>query len=642
MEEAEAVVAMLNSAPFNLNISAVEFCQKSPWELSELLFSVLSTINPAQNFENTTESTNVWMMETLAMLSYQPNADGLSERTLQEGIATGNPEIICSLLAWLLPQVDMLQKRVYLVRFLSDVEIPPELVLDETTSKLQAQNAALREQFKVTHQQLETLRQMEGDPVKVKEQVVELETEREHLRSRISELKNKLQDVEKLDEVVETVKILKSEMIEEKKLAQLVSQQRQELARTSDKHEKAYSMLQQIRAEVEYSDLSASLNRMLQETCTVRLEATQKLPEEIETKEVRLHALQKVLSSANNSEGLANIQAKLSAVNEELKVLRRKNGLDKLSETQEDSRKESMLSQQTHMGSIVANNARVANDNVAALRERRDKLQTDLDNRNATINEVKATIPRGEELKNYVDALRAKSVKYKEMKKEIADLDSEHGALLRNLELLEQQTDVQAELSKDNADHVSKHTSAKNLRKMTEEVKTLIQDIRRKLTPQVKELKLLRADLQGLELEQTEKKQQYSDIFLLFERKVSKLEAELASSRKEYEDGKQTLKDNASAIEKLQASQLQIQAEKETGSVSSDLSSKIEQQQELLQSVQCKQQKIKETEHFNSSQMAMMKDLLALLAAKLSLYSSSAKPSVFSTATSLERGDGAQ
>ncbi|KAL2650706.1 hypothetical protein R1flu_018834 [Riccia fluitans] len=641
MEEAEVIVAMLNSVPFDLNMSALEFCQKSPSELGQLLFNVLSVIVPPQSLDNTTESTICWMMETLRMLNYRHNSDGLSGMALREGIATGNPEIIRIVLAWLLPQIGMLQKRAYLARFLSDVEIPADLVLDENFSKLHAQYDALREQFKSTHRQLESLRQIEGDPVKVKEQMLELETEREHLRSKISELKRRLQDVEKLDEIVQTVGQLKSETTEGTKLASSVNEQRQDLARTSDKHQRAYSRLQQMSALLEDSDHSAPFDRMLQDICFLRLEATQKLPEDIGAKEVRLRALQKVLSDANKSEGLASIQAKLLAVNEELKVLKRRNGLEKLTETDEDSKKESMLWQQTHMGSIVANKSRVASDRVVALRERRDKLQTDLDQKHAMINEVKATVLRGEDLKNYVDTLRAKSAKYKEMKKEIADLDSEYGALLRNLELLEQQSDVQPQLSTDSADQGSNQTRAKSLRKMIEEVNTLIQEIRGKLTPQVKELKLLRADLQALEVEQAEKKQQYSDMCSLFDRKVSKLEAELAMSSKEYEDGKQKLKENTLAIEKLEVSQLQIQAEKENGSVSSKLNFKIEQQEELLKSVQHKQEKIKETEHINGSQMAMMKDLLALIAAKLSLYSSSTKPAIFSTATSLERGDGA-
>ncbi|KAL2622421.1 hypothetical protein R1flu_002626 [Riccia fluitans] len=218
-----------------------------------------------------------------------------------------------------------------------------------------------------------------------------------------------------------------------------------------------------------------------------------------------------------------------------------------------------MLWQQTHMGSIVANKSRVASDRVVALRERRDKLQTDLDQKHAMINEVKATVLRGEDLKNYVDTLRAKSAKYKEMKKEIADLDSEYGALLRNLELLEQQTDVQPQLSTE-------------------------------LT-----FKLWRWS-----------KQRRSSSTLT----CAHSSTELAMSSKEYEDGKQKLKENTLAIEKLEVSQLQIQAEKENGSVSSKLNFKIEQQEELLKSVQHKQEKIKETEHINGSQMAMMKDLL--------------------------------
>ncbi|KAG6543177.1 hypothetical protein Mapa_015426 [Marchantia paleacea] len=168
------------------------------------------------------------MVESLRVLNYGPSIDGRRSSFL-DGIATGNHEIIRPLLAWLLPQISMLQKRAYLARFLVDVEIPAELLLGEDMNKLHAQYDALREQFKTTHRHLESLRQIERDPIKVKEQVFELQKERDHLQSKIAKLKCKLQDVEKSDELLEAVEDVKSHKVEKSKLVDTMIEQRQAL-----------------------------------------------------------------------------------------------------------------------------------------------------------------------------------------------------------------------------------------------------------------------------------------------------------------------------------------------------------------------------------------------------------------------------
>ncbi|BBM97693.1 intraflagellar transport protein 81 [Marchantia polymorpha subsp. ruderalis] len=555
-----------------------------------------------------------------------------------DGIAAGNHDVIRPLLAWLLPQISTLQKRAFLARFLVDVEIPAELLLAEDMNKLHAQYDSLREQFIETHRHLEGLRQIERDPIKVKEHVSELQTERDHLLSKITKFKCKFQDVEKADELLEAVEEVKSLKVEMSKLVDTMIEQRQALNRSLGKNQKAYSKLQHMKILLEDAHNGSFFDKASHEIQALRFSAKQKLPEEVAAKQVHLHALQEVLCGPNKSEGLASIQSKLLAVNEELKNKRR-NGLEKHSENEDASKRESMHWQRAQMGLILANRSQAANKKVAELTECRDKLQRDLDQKSTAIEEVKATVLRGEELKTYVESLRSKSAVYKKMKKELDDMDSEYGALIKNQKLLEEQIEMHPEFPEDKVDQTRKRATAKNLRKMIEEVNNLIKDLRNQLNPQVKELKLLRADLQSLEIEQAEKKQHYTDMCCLFDRKVTKLEAELASSTKEYENEKEGVKVRAASLEKLQATLMEENVEKENGSVSTKIKLKIEQQQEVLREVQRKQQAFKETEHFNSLQMGMMKDLLTLVAAKLSLYSSSSRLPIFSTATSLDTGD---
>jgi intraflagellar transport protein 81 len=89
-------------------------------------------------------------------------------------------------------QMEMLKKRAYLARFLVDVEIPAELLLEEDMNMLHAQYDLLRDRFKTTHKKLVSWRQSEQEPALVKTRVEELVMEREHLNSTIAKLRTKL------------------------------------------------------------------------------------------------------------------------------------------------------------------------------------------------------------------------------------------------------------------------------------------------------------------------------------------------------------------------------------------------------------------------------------------------------------------
>ena len=87
----------------------------------------------------------------------------------------------------------MLKKRAYLARFLVDVEMPPELLLEDDVTTLSRQYEELQGYFKTTHKHLESLRREERDMVSYKEQVKALDIEKEHLHRKLLKLNNELQ-----------------------------------------------------------------------------------------------------------------------------------------------------------------------------------------------------------------------------------------------------------------------------------------------------------------------------------------------------------------------------------------------------------------------------------------------------------------
>lgn len=121
-------------------------------------------------------------------------------------------------------------------------------------------------------------------------------------------------------------------------------------------------------------------------------------------------------------------------VNEELKALKSQReceqGVKGVSEVQR---------QQVQMSMIVANKISNAFERLATLTHCKDKLINELEQKLQAIEEVKGTVRRGEDLKQYVELLRNKSTVYKEHKKEIDEMAAEYGVLLRTQQLLEQQ-----------------------------------------------------------------------------------------------------------------------------------------------------------------------------------------------------------
>ncbi|KAJ7540721.1 hypothetical protein O6H91_10G028000 [Diphasiastrum complanatum] len=77
MVDAQTVVALLNEASPDCPVSLMDFCQKSPQQLRELLMHVLSFIQPIQkdiDIDSPNASTS-WVLDLLRMLYYHPPFD---------------------------------------------------------------------------------------------------------------------------------------------------------------------------------------------------------------------------------------------------------------------------------------------------------------------------------------------------------------------------------------------------------------------------------------------------------------------------------------------------------------------------------------------------------------------------------------
>ena len=90
-------------------------------------------------------------------------------------------------------QVDMLKKRAYLAPFLINIDIPPELLLEDDVNLLHTQFDVLQDHFKAVHKHLENIRKKDKDPALLKGSIQGLEVKKNHLSTKIQNLKTELQ-----------------------------------------------------------------------------------------------------------------------------------------------------------------------------------------------------------------------------------------------------------------------------------------------------------------------------------------------------------------------------------------------------------------------------------------------------------------
>jgi len=86
----------------------------------------------------------------------------------------------------------MHQKRAYLYRYLSSVDVPPELEQDEDIAQMINQVQLLQDQFKETHKFMENVRQNGNNSAQLKREIQMMEEEKQQVQGKIERLKKKV------------------------------------------------------------------------------------------------------------------------------------------------------------------------------------------------------------------------------------------------------------------------------------------------------------------------------------------------------------------------------------------------------------------------------------------------------------------
>jgi len=654
MSEIQFIVDRLNEPPFQMQLTLVAFDEKSPFELLEIVNSIMAHLSSEHRIDlrdETPEGTATRMMEFFRILNYKQMVE---PHMFKQGLLHGDPGIIYPILTWMLHKLPELQKRAYLSKFLVNVDVPEHMFTDEEVVEVYQSYKDLQEEFKETHKMSEKFKSQLISPAEIKKAIVQMEDDKNMLEHKVEALHAKLQSTERFDDMLEASGKLRVEQDEQLKLQDRLKEQRSHQLQAEHRLNQLKATLSEKRTtEAGENDITRLLSKLQDEVKTLTRKALGELPHEIARHQQRMEELQQVLSQPLVGE------SDLRDLNEHrTQLLRAVNGLEerKRAMLNNPDDKLAMFRQQAN---LVAKKREQVFQRLEQVQRERMDVDAQLASKSKELDASKTNNPpvlKGEDFRKYATELRGKTAQYKRMKSELSELRAEWGLLSRTESLLrEQESGISSKLGEAEARRgVSGITSAQEqlekvsqqkaevdsvkgktleeISTVVEEINTQIKENKNRLAPQIKSLRSLRTKFQEVESEYLEKKSVYDNTKAGLDSEISKMQAELDSAQKEraQEEGHCYYYESLSSIERVKAQR--VAEEREGRSVKRTMpdgsvvrsykelyEAKIKSQEHLTKELRDRQKNIKENDEPNRVQMGLFRDLHKLLRCKVEM-----------------------
>lgn len=435
---AEELKTLVNEVTklLDVHFNMISFDALAPDGLLQVLVDVLAKFDAMTRFEvkeSEPEETIKHILVAMKKIQYQPSAnESLDPLAFQRGLLDGHKRIIYPLLKWIFANKDFVRDSTYLARFLMPLSLPPEALAIPEISKLMAQYQQMVEEFMETHRAYK-MSETEGKQLKeLKGDNEAIELEIENVKKRIEKTQSRLDKIPNQELFLEVARGLRIEKDRQRELQAQLEEQKQALQKAYLTHERMQRELNSAKITTQSTSPEQLMDAIVEETSVLQFMVDVKLPQEVQTLEKELAVYQMVASEPNiNKSYLDDLQHKIDSLNREIQGMVEA----KMAATNNDN-----LMPFRQQASTVAKNREIAAeqlnratkelcDTEAEIQEKQLKLQE-------TIGEV---VMRGDDLKQYVNTLRAKSSVYKQKRAELATLKNEVNDLTLTLENLKAQ-----------------------------------------------------------------------------------------------------------------------------------------------------------------------------------------------------------
>ncbi|XP_053670813.1 intraflagellar transport protein 81 homolog [Anopheles nili] len=429
-EDLKLIVIELNKL-LETDYNLISFDSLSPESLLQVLvdvFHAFGAIERTDVRESDPEDTNGLVMEALRKIQYRPAEDIEDPGAFRRGMVRGEKKLIHPILRWVFENRDRVKKTAYLAKFLIPLDLPPEAMAMPELGSLWAQYLQTMNDFKDAHRAHEQSVHEGTQTRELRNDISAIETEIENVKKRIERTQARLDKVPQQELLLEAANSLRIEKERQKELLQQIDEQKQGLARGTLVHERQQKELQNARMAVQGATPQNLMESIVEETQVLEFMVQQKLPQELLQRRSEVQTLQEVIDEPHIGRAdLQDLQQKVDELSGEIQ---------RLVEVRmaEHSTQNDTLGPFRQQAAMVARNKEAAAEQLDQLtKELRETERQLLERQRQLQDTVGEVILRGEDLKQFVNTLRAKSNVYKQQRAELAAVKAEVGDLTQTL-----------------------------------------------------------------------------------------------------------------------------------------------------------------------------------------------------------------
>uniref|UniRef100_A0A182QHG2 IFT81 calponin homology domain-containing protein n=1 Tax=Anopheles farauti TaxID=69004 RepID=A0A182QHG2_9DIPT len=435
-EDLKLIVIELNKL-LETDYNLITFDSLSPESLLQVLVDVFHAFGAIEKIdvrENDPEETNVLVMEALRKVQYRPAGDIEDPGAFRRGMVRGEKKLVHPILRWMFENRERVKKAAYLAKFLIPLDLPPEAMSMPELGSLWAQYLETMNDFKDAHRAYEQSVHEGTQTRELRNDISAIETEIENVKKRIERTQARLDKVPQQELLLEAANSLRIEKERQKELLQQIDEQKQGLNRATMVHERLQKDLHNAKMAVQDATPQNLMESIVEETQVLEFMVQQKLPQELLQRRSEVQILQEVIDEPNISRGdLQELQQKIDELNREIQRLVEVRMAEY--STQNDT-----LGPFRQQAGMVARNKEAAAEQLDQMTKELREVERQLQEKQRQLQEtVGEVILRGEDLKQFVNTLRAKSNVYKQQRAELAAVKAEVSDLTQTLENLKSQ-----------------------------------------------------------------------------------------------------------------------------------------------------------------------------------------------------------
>jgi len=507
----------------------------------------------------------------------------------------------------------------------------------------------LKQQFKTYHKAVEKLRKSEKQPGELKHEITQLEEERAQLKDKIKSLKSKTSDLRGFKELLEITSALRREQEEETKLLDRMRQQEDALRMAMSKHQDTVQQWVTMKNKNKsLEDMTAEdlLNRLNVEVSEMKAQVKNQIPQQFKKRKDRLNRLQdEIMKTPKTEDDVRELDEQIQVENARVRQL--KEELEEANSKNQDH----TLDLYRQQAAMVSRKLTEQQFELEEHQAETEELKAAIEDKDAILCEMSGPkFMKREEFKQYATQLRSKTNKYKSLKMELTQLQSESVVLNRTEQILKARDENLSEFmaqreqekgvagyqkTEEELQQISqkktvtdrqKGQTLEEISKIVTDINIALKDRKNKLAPQIKELRSVRQQFQELEQFYLKHKKTYENTAagleserLKLEQECEKLQNKALQEESRYHYLNCLLDIATVQLEKVKDQEtLQKSSNRPGGpqTIMNSYNQKISTQIEMKKTLMKQHKKIKENEKPFLKQKSMFENLQRLLSKK--------------------------